>query len=55
MKTSQLGNLTGTAGVLYGIYFGINKNKKAGEFIFYTALFGISGVLIGNAISKFYE
>lgn len=52
MKSTQLGNLLGTAGVIYGIYYGIEKNKKLGEFILYTAIFGIGGAFIGNAISK---
>jgi len=52
MKTTQLGNILGMVGVVYGIYNGINKNQNFTTASIYTIIFGIGGVLIGNTISK---
>jgi hypothetical protein len=52
MKSSQLGNLLGTVGVLYAIYNGIDKSQSFGKLAAYSIVFGLGGVLIGNAISK---
>lgn len=55
MKSSQLGNLLGTVGVVYAVYRGIDKSQGFGKLAAYSVVFGLGGVLIGNAISKFYE
>jgi hypothetical protein len=55
MKPTRIGSILGSVGVVYGIYNGIKTNKKLVELATYSILFGLGGVIIGNAIDKFYS
>jgi len=55
MNSSKFGSILGTVGVAAGIIYGIKKNSGFTKTAIFAALFGISGTLLGNAISKFYE
>lgn len=54
-QPSKFGGVLGTAGVLGGIFFAMKQNKKLGTTAIYALAFGIGGLLIGNAVTKFYE
>lgn len=55
MNNSKLGNVAGTIGLIGGIMFAMKKNKGMGATALYALGFGAAGLLLGNAISKFYE
>jgi hypothetical protein len=55
MNNSKLGNIAGTIGLLGGIMYAMKKNKGLGATSLYALGFGIGGLLLGNAITKFYE
>ena len=52
---SKLGGILGSVGVVYGIFNGIKNKQKFGEIALYSVLFGLGGVIIGNAVEKFYS
>jgi len=55
MGNSKLGNIAGTLGLIGGIMYAMKKNKNLGQTSLYAIGFGLGGMLLGNAISKFYE
>jgi hypothetical protein len=55
MNNSKFGNTLGAVGVLGGIFYAMKKNKGTGATALYALGFGIAGLFIGNAITKFYE
>ena len=55
MNPSRLGGILGSVGVVYGIFNGIKAKRKFAELATYSILFGLGGVIIGNAIDKFYS
>ncbi len=54
-NNSKLGGVLSTVGVLGGIYVAMKGNKKLGQTALYAVGFGLAGLLLGNAVSKFYE
>jgi hypothetical protein len=54
-NNSKFGGVLSTVGVLGGIYLAMKQNKKLGQTALYAVGFGVAGLLLGNAISKFYE
>lgn len=52
---TKLGQIMGTAGLITGLVYSIHKNKSFGAGAFYTLAFGVAGVMVGNAVTKFYE
>ena len=55
MEKSKFGNLVGSAGLLFGIFYAMKKNKNLGVTSLYALGFGLVGMVVGNQISKFYE
>lgn len=55
MEKSKLATVLGTAGLITGIVYGMRKNKGIGQTALFTTLFAVTGVLVGNAVTKFYE
>ena len=55
MKNSKFGTTLGTIGALGGIFYAMKNNKKLGVTALYAIGFAFGGVLLGNAITKFYE
>ena len=55
LNNSKFGNTLGAVGVLGGIFYAMKKNKGTGATALYALGFGIAGLFIGNAITKFYE
>jgi hypothetical protein len=54
-QNSKLGGVLGTVGVLSGIFIAMKQNKKLGGTALFAIAFGVGGLLIGNAVTKFYE
>ena len=52
---TELGKTLAAVGVVAGIFYGMKKAPGVGSAALYAAIFGVSGVLIGNALTKFYE
>ena len=55
IEKSNLGNTLGTIGVLSGLAYSIKNKKSFGMSSFYVIAFGIGGLILGNAVTKFYE
>lgn len=55
MEPSKLGKTLGTIGVVSGILYSMKKGEKASMTAFYAVGLGIAGILLGNAITNFYE
>lgn len=53
--TSKAGNILGTVGLIGGALYAFNKGEKIGKVAIWAGVLGIGGLLIGNAITKFYE
>lgn len=54
-STSKAGNILGTVGLIGGALYAYNKGEKIGKVAILAGILGIGGLLIGNAITKFYE
>ncbi len=54
-KSTKLGSLVGTAGIIGGIFYATKNNKTLPQTAMIAVGLGIVGVLIGNAVTKFYE
>lgn len=55
METSKFGNVSASAGLIFGIFYAMKKNKNLGVTTLYALGFGLVGMVVGNQISKFYE
>ena len=55
MANSKIGNMFGTVGLLGGIFYAMKKDKNLGTTALFALGFGLGGMLLGNAFSKFYE
>ena len=54
-KLSKAQSILGTVGLIGGAWYANNKGKKLGKVAVYGALLGLGGILLGGAITKFYE
>lgn len=55
MDKSKLGATLGTIGLIAGLAYSMKHGKGFGGTVLFVSLFCISGVLIGNTVTKFYE
>lgn len=55
MKQTKLGTTIGTLALVYGVYYGTKNKKGFGGTALFAVIFGIGGVIVGNAISKFIK
>lgn len=55
MNNSKTGSLFGTIGVVGGVIYGMRKDSGFAKTALFAALFGVSGLILGNALSKFYD
>lgn len=55
MNNSKLGKLMLTVGLVGGAFYGYQTAKKPATIAMLAAGGAIAGLLIGNAITKFYE
>lgn len=55
LKISKAGTLLGTAGAVVGGLIAFNKGASIGKVAVIAAVLGVGGVLLGNAVTKFYE
>lgn len=53
--TSKAGTILGTVGLVGGALYAFNKGEKIGKVAIWAGILGVGGLLIGNAITKFYE
>ena len=51
---SGIAKVVGSAGLVYGLYYGMKKGGTK-NIVIYAAIFGVAGLVVGGAISKFYE
>jgi len=54
-KVTKAGTLLGTGGAVISGLIAYNKGFGIGKSALMVAIFGVGGVLLGNAITKFYE
>jgi hypothetical protein len=54
-RSSKLGNALSSFGIAGGLLYGISKGKTPIQVGIWAIALGLSGYLIGNAITKFYE
>lgn len=52
---SKLGAVLGTTGAVGAAIYCFKKGHKIGKAALLVGIFGIGGLLIGNAVTKFYE
>lgn len=55
INKTKAGNLFGTIGVLGGIAYGIKNKKSNMQTAVWALVFGVTGLLIGNATTNFFE
>jgi|GEM_PF-4717189 len=55
LKISKAGTLLGTGAAVVTGLVAFNKGAGIGKTVLFAALFGVGGVLLGNAVTKFYE
>jgi hypothetical protein len=55
MDKSKLGGALGSFGVLAGLLYGVKNQKSIGIITLYALGFGLAGMIVGNAVTKFYE
>lgn len=55
MNNSKLGKLMLAVGIVGGAFYGYQTGKKPVTTVMLAAGGAIAGLLIGNAITKFYE
>jgi uncharacterized protein YcfJ len=55
LKISKAGTLLGTGGAVVGGLIAFNKGGGIGKVVLIAAVLGVGGVLLGNAVTKFYE
>jgi hypothetical protein len=55
MKKTQIGSTLGTIGIVGGMFYAMKNNKGFMGYATFGLLFGLGGLLIGNALEKFYE
>lgn len=53
--TKQTTNILATAGIVYGLYYSMKRNKGFGETALFVLLFGAVGAVAGKAVNKLYE
>jgi len=55
MNKTKLGQVFGTVGIVTGLLYSMKTHKGFGQTLLFTSIFAVSGVLIGNTVTKFYE
>lgn len=55
MNKTKLGGVLGTTGLIMGIVYSFRSHKGFLEAALITTGLAVSGVLIGNQVTKFYE
>ena len=55
INKTKFGGLLGSAGVVYGIFYAMRRNKDFLNTAVYSVGFGLVGLFIGNAITKWSE
>lgn len=55
VQVTQLGGLLGAGAAIGTTIYAVKTNKAIGKALLFVAIAGVAGVLLGNAITKFYE
>lgn len=55
MNKSKFGSTLATIGFVGGMFYAMKKGKGFVGYATFGILFGVSGMLLGNALEKFYE
>jgi hypothetical protein len=55
VEKTKFGSALGSIGSVSGLIYSMKNCKGIGQTFLFTLGFGITGLIIGNSISKFYE
>lgn len=55
MNNTKFGSVLGSVGLIGGMFYAMKKRKDFKGLAMYGILFGIGGLLAGNALARFYE